>query len=377
MSSSPIAAFAARLVFVAAVASFAANLTACGADGGLSSDLQPGPPTSAPPGDVVIYAAMAQGNRIDAFRLGADGLMPSEPFDTIFVSNPRRLALADGVLYATLFDRVISMKLGSDGSLPSSATSTTSNRSDYDPVDLEVNGGILYVASAGLGRVQSFELEADGSLPFEPSGSGTGEFPGDYSSLERNGEFLYAGARESQFIDVFFLDEDGNVPAEAEPQVPQDRIALPEDIVIRDNILYVTSASDISIRAYRIQPNGFLAGEEDSRTRNEEFYSDILLDGDTLVAAAYNAGRIDFYTISPNGMLPEERPFLKTQQDPSSYPAHMIMADGILYVAQAGLDRIDAYALDGDGLPPRYPTSSTTPARGDSLPLHLAMYRLD
>lgn len=379
MSFPTVAARTARFLVFAMVVATGANLAACGASGGISSDLPPGPPTQAPPGDLVIYAAMANGNRIDAFRLGSDGLLPSQPFSSIFVTNPRRLAIAGDVLYATLNDRVISIQLGADGSLPNEPSARTIVREDYDPIDLEVRDNILYVAAAGLGNVQSFELAGNGNIPLEPTGAGTGQYPADYASLALYGDYLYSGSRQTDYIDMWILKGDGNIPLEAELQDPQDAIALPDDIEIRDGVLYVTSASDQSIRAYKLLPNGFLPGDYTSRTKGEEYYSDILFDGNTLYAAAYNAGRIDLYSVSPNGQLPEEKPFRETQEDPSSYPAHMLMNGGILYVAQAGLNRVDAYVLDGNGLPPAYPSSSTTPAPApiDSYPLNLALYHLN
>jgi len=377
MSFLPAAARTARLLPFALAAAIAANLVSCGSDDGTDSFLPPGPSTQAPPGDVVLYASMARGNRIDAYRLGSDGLMPRDPFDTIFVENPRRLAVANGVLYATLDEQIISMRLGPDGSLPSVPTSSTLSRERYDPIDLLVRDNVLYVAASGLGFVQSFEIDENGNLPFEPSSIGQGEFASDFLSLALNGPYLYSGARDTQFIDVFLLRQDGNVPPRAEPQEPADNISLPDDIEIRDNILYVTSASDRSVRAYIIQPNGFLSGKQDSRTGTEEYYSDILLDGNTLYAAAYNAGRIDLYTIEPDGMLPGDGPFFRTKADPASYPSRMIMNDGILYVAQAGLNRVDAYVLDANGFPPNFPSSSTTPFPGQSLPLDLALYELN
>ncbi|MFN2427883.1 MAG: beta-propeller fold lactonase family protein [Candidatus Binatia bacterium] len=377
MSFPCIAAPALRLLCFALILTAGANLTSCGADGGKDSFLPPGPATQAPPGNLVLYVAMARGNRIDAYRLGTDGLLPEDPFDTLFVVNPRRLAVENGVLYATLFDRVISARLGADGSLPVEPTSTTFTRDDYEPVDLELRDNILYIASSGLGLVQSFELDDNGDLPFEPSGTGQSEFAADFLSLELDGPYLYSGARDTQFIDVFLLDQDGNVPELAEPQEPQDNISLPDDIEIRDGVLYVTSAGDRSIRAYIIQPNGFLGGKQDSRTGTEEYYSDILLDGDTLYAAAYNAGRIDLYNILPDGMLTPQGPFRSTKSDPASFPSQMTMRGGILYVTQAGLNRVDAYVLDANGLPTQFPSSSTTPLQGASLPLDLALHELN
>jgi 6-phosphogluconolactonase (cycloisomerase 2 family) len=365
-----------RLLVVPLALAAGTSLPSCGTDGGVSAFLPPGPPTQAPPGDIVVYAAMAIGSRIDAFRLGEDGLMPEEPFDSIYLTNPRRLAIANGVLYASLFDRVVSIRLGADGSLPNVPTGISAARTDYDPIDVIVRDNILYVAGSGLGVVQSFELDENGDIPVDPDAVGTGEFSSDFSSLALEGDYLYAGARDTQLVELFLLEQDGNVPEQAEAQEPDDNIALPEDIAIRDGILYVTSASDRSIRAYRIQPNGFLAGEEDSRTKSEEYYSDIFLEGDTLYAAAYNAGRIDLFNVSPDGMLPEEAPFFKTQADPTSYPARMILHRGILYVTTAGHNRIDAYVIGSNGIPPMYPTSSTTPT-ANSLPLDIAIHELD
>src|SRR5688572_14010243 len=92
-----------RFLVVPLALAASAGLPSCGSDGGATAFLPPGPPTQQPPGDIVLYAAMSIGNRIDAFRLGTDGLLPQHPFDSIHVENPRRVLVANGVLYATLF----------------------------------------------------------------------------------------------------------------------------------------------------------------------------------------------------------------------------------------------------------------------------------
>ncbi len=378
MPTIPTTARSARSLPLAILFAAVLWLPSCGTDGGVSAFLPPGPPTQAPPGDKVLYVAMAAGDRIDAFRLGTDGLLPEYPFDTIFVDNPRRLLVVGDTLYATLFNRVVSMRLGDDGSLPTFPTSTTDPNSAFDGVDMVARDDMLYVASSGFGLVQSYAIEDDGDLSFLPTGSGEGQYSSDFLSLAMNGDYLYSGARDTQIIEVFLLEQDGRVPAAAEPAEPYDSISLPDDIEIRDDILYVTSASDRCIRAYRIDAAGFIGNDYDSRTKTEEYYSDILLAGDTLYATAYNAGRIDLYDVDANGMLPEEKPFVKTQGDPSSYPSQMVLDDGILYVAQAGHNRVDAYVLNQNGEPPAYPSSSTTPAPDvESLPLDLVLYQLD
>ena len=42
----------------------------------------------------------------------------------------------------------------------------------------------------------------------------------------------------------------------------------------------------------------------------------------------------------------------------------MILDNTILYVAQQGYGRIDAYLLEGDGTMPRFPSSSPTQIHG-------------
>jgi 6-phosphogluconolactonase (cycloisomerase 2 family) len=379
MRSKQVAARAARILVLGAVVAIGANLAACGGSGGISADLPPGPPTKAPPGNLVLYVAESQGNRINAYRLGTDGLLPSKPFDTIAVNNPRRLALGDGVLYATLDTRIVSMTLGPNGELPTVPTSLTVGADNLDPMDIKYRDGIIYVASRGLERVQSYVLASDGALPAVATGAGTGQYPADYGSLALDGDYIYSGSRQTQFIDMFILKNDGNVPLDAEKQDPQDSIALPDDIEIRDGFLYVTSASDKSIRAYRLMNNGFLPGDYNSRTKTEEYFSDMVLSGNILYTSAYDKGQIDLFTINPGGSLPEEPPFAQTQDDPQSFPSQMLLNDGILYVAQAGWNRVDAYVLNAQGVPPAYPSSSTRPASKNELlfPLGMALYNLN
>jgi len=352
-------------------------VSACGAGGGTSTELPAGPPTSAAPGNLVLYVAMAQGDRIDAYRLGVDGLLPSNPFDTIFVENPRRLAIADGVLHAALGDRIISLTLGEDGSLPAEPSAESEFLDNYEPNEIIVENGVLYVAATGRLRVESYRLDENNLIPTTPTGSGTGSFRGNYVSLELTDGILYAGARRTSNIDVFVLEEDGDVPTAAEDVDPQDRVALADEIVVRDGILYVTSGTDKSIRAYRIRNDGTLPDDFQSRTATEEFYSAMLLNGDLLYASAYNAGRIDVYDIDANGMLPEESPTFRTAADPASYPNELLLHGGILYAAQAGLDRVDAFIIDQNGLPASFPSSSTRPQEADSFPADLAMHELD
>ena len=377
---SRIAARAARFSAFALLVPLALNLTACGISDGVNSFLPPGPATTAPPGDTVIYVAQTIADRIDAFRLGTDGLLPKDPFDTIVVANPRRLVVSRGVLYASLEDRVVSINLDTNGGMPNTPSSSTlpkdGSENLYLPVEIVVRPGLLYVAASGTQRVESYSLTASGDIEPSPTGVGQGEFPANYASLALHNGFLYSGARSTARIDSFLLNENGSVPVLAEPQDPQDNIPLPDDIVIRGDVLYITSSGDRSVRAYELNDNAFLPGDYSSRTASVEYYENIMLSGNQLYAAAYNAGRIDVFSIDADGMLPEEKQLFSTHGDPGAYPADMVLDEGVLYVAQGGLNRVDAYVLGSDGFPSDYPTSSTGPTDEETYPISLALYRL-
>jgi len=90
MSRKSFGARALRLLVVPLAFAAGTSLPSCGTDGGVSAFLPPGPPTQAPPGDIVIYrnnelkAQVADAEVGQPDRVGARGLEP-EP-------HPRRVA---------------------------------------------------------------------------------------------------------------------------------------------------------------------------------------------------------------------------------------------------------------------------------------------
>ena len=333
-------------------------LTACGTGGGTSTQLPRGEPTTAAPGDKVVYATLAQGDQVAAFRLGQDGLLPAAPFSTFDIENPRRVVLGDGVLYVAGDDRVVALSLGADGSLPAQPTSQVTPNRNIDPVALLLLDGVLYVAFENQFRVQAFILES-GQLPPDPSSS-SGTAQSDYRSLAVFDGFLYAGAEQSARIDTYRIQPDGTLPAMPEPQLPDTTIFLPEDIVIRDGTLYAIAQARESIQAYEIRANGLLPAEPDSRTGRNARYARLLLDGDRIYATAFTRGGIHVFQLDPvDGSLTLGPPFFRTAADAASFPIAMRLDNGIIYVAQAGLGRIDAYIVNGDGSLSLFPSSST------------------
>lgn len=308
----------------------------------------------------MLYAAHANADRVDAYRLGTDGLLPAKPFSSINILNPRRLLVANGVLFIAGRNQVFSVVPGADGSLPSKPTSSSFERTNILAMEMVVANNKLYVALSGANAIEAYPIDANGRIPSAPSSFGVGLTLSDYRALALTGNRLYASARTTAKVDLFVLEANGELPELPENQEPDIFAALPDDIVVRDGILYLTSGTDVDVQAFVLRPNGLLNEEPDAETKGAEFYNDLILDGNLIYAAGFSAGRIDVYALDPVSKLPpEEKAIGETEQDVEAYPSGLTLRDGILYVAQAGHGRIDAFAVDRNGIPPKFPTSST------------------
>jgi hypothetical protein len=309
---------------------------------------------------LVLYVALAEGDRVDAYHLGTDGLLPDKPFSSINMQNPRRLLVSDGILFIAGRNQIFSVLLGADGALPQSPTSATLERIDMEAIEMITANGKLYAAVSGFNSVEAYPIDANGRLPESPSSFGTGTSLSDYRTLALSGNFLYAGARSTARVDVFLLKAGGELPDEPEPQEPDIFAALPDDIVIRDGILYLTSGSDAAVQGYILRDNGLLNEDPDAETNDTNFYNDLILDGDLIYAAALSAGSVDTFALDPVTKLPlEADPLGSTEVDPEAFPSGLTLRDGILYIAKAGHNRIDAHVINADGLPAGFPSSST------------------
>ncbi len=356
-------------------------VSACDVGGGTSTELQPGPPTSAPPGDTVLYVAFAEGDAVAAYRLGTDGLLPEQPFDVIFLDNPRRLTIAGDVLYVSIRDSVVSIPLATDGSLPDLPGGRTQPRGFYDPYDTIVANGKIYVAAAGPSRIDVFDLDANGNVGLDPSSTGDSLAFFEYNALAMADGYLYAGAIDGAQIDTYAINADGSIGADPEQQEPDTRVFFPEAITVRDGVLYTTDEDEGALFAFVIESNGLLPPDPTTQTlRAREFYRDLLIVDDRAYAAAFHRGRIDTYRIGTvdgvPDMFPEEAALSMTESDAATYPRGLVTKDGVLYVALAGRARVDAYILDAGGIPARFPSSSTTARPEFDLPIDLALYEL-
>lgn len=352
-----------RVCAFAIAAVTALTALGCGAGGGKEREVPPGPATSAPPGNVVMYVSEGQGNRVAAYRLGTDGLPPAEPFSTIPLINPRRLLLVDDVLYVCLIDNVVSIEIEPDGSLPDLPTSITPPIAGIDAIDMVKVGDVLYVALEGLRVVAAYPLQ-NGQLTSE-SLSFSGTNLSDYRSIANRGPFIYAAAASSQRVDTYIINENGSLDDEPIPQVPQTLVGLPQDMVIVDDNLYIVDGNRRRIYQYQFLNTGLLPEDPLTETKDEDFYAQLIVEGGIIYASGFNIGQIDLYGVDPiSGGIVSERPFYSTFQDVAAYPNGMGLRDGILYVTQSGRDRVDAYILGVDGVPSSFPSSSTDAISG-------------
>ena len=333
--------------------------------------MPPGEPTTAPPGDLVVYASLSHAEQIVGYRLGSDGLLPRDPFTSVDLADkPRTMVLSDNFLYVLLDDRVISFSIEPDGTLPSVPTSETAPLNDPGGVDMLLQNDVLYVAFEDLNRVYAYRL-VFGLLPSDPI-SISGTSTSDYRSLVATNDFLYAASLGDARVDTYRILSDGSLPPAPEAQEPDTNVFRPEDMVIRGRTLYAITQSRERIEAFDIQTNGLPDDDFDSRTNSEQRYARLLLDGDLLYASGLSLGRIDVYRINSDGSLSKDPPFGRTAKDTSAFPIGMALEVGIIYVAQSGLDRIDAYILNADGSPAAFPSSSTDQI-SDSFPIDVAV----
>jgi hypothetical protein len=334
----------------------------CGAGGGGTKTALPsGPPTSAPPGDKVIYASLSHDDAVVAYRVGTDGFLPGDPFDSIALEKPRQVLVVGDILYVAQEDVVSSIQLLPDGSLPDSPTATTAPVNNGNASRMIVFNNMLYVSWEDVDRIYAYPLSA-GHVSAEPI-SISGDSGTNYNPIVRVGPYIYAGTRNQARIDAYRLFPSGALNSVPEEQDPEARIFDCKDIVHKAGILYAIEQDDRRIVTFTIQGGGRLPDEPDSETQSSQTYAYLLLDGeDRLYASAFNDGRIDLYIIPPGGLFtekPRQGEVAHTWSDTASFPTQMIIDRGILYVSQMGIGRIDAYVLGSDGAPPDFPSSST------------------
>ena len=349
---------------IAALALSVTVLSACGG-GGEGILTCPGPSTAGP-SNLVLYVNQAQGHKIEAYRVRADGLLPAEAFSSIDVEDPRNILLVGNVLYVATQSQVLSIRLASDGSFPAAATGETTALTNSAPTDMVVSNGILYVAAEGQRVVIAYELDGNGDVSSDVFASG-GDAISNYVSLaidEPNG-FLYAGASGKAMVDAYEISGTGEIGPDPLEQDVTTTIITPDKILINDSTMYVVEREILRIVGFHLDGTGMLPEEPVFQTRGVGRYAHMVIQDDMLYATAQKLGRIDVYELDPgDGSFVDENPIFSTEEDAFTQPIGIGLTNSMMYIAQSGLDRIDSYPLDGSSLPSMLPNSCTDTSAG-------------
>lgn len=345
-------------------------------------------------------------------------------------TNPRRVVpnpKDPTILYVATQDRVQVVKLRSGGGSACIAETKSDQEvvpgsDNSDPVDMVVDptigNGVLYVAGRGSNRVDAYTIADDGTIPQLPSSCIVGGGNQDFTSLAPMGDGFFAAGGSVQIeihprVQGQFLPEpDPNATATPTPAAtaspspdpdatpgPTDPSPAPSTCIdarlvstpistigsaIVTQMFFEASpskplgelfvAEEVSERLFTFPVNadGVINGSDSSSTKRAGVYQRMIrhLSGtsDVIYSSVYNEGRVDVFRLE-NGLLPSET-FSRSAEDPHTLPVGLVVNGPILYVAQAGVDRVDGFRIRSDGGLPDEPATSTAPptdAAGNSL----------
>jgi 6-phosphogluconolactonase (cycloisomerase 2 family) len=351
------------------------------------------------------------------YRLGSTGRFLEDPDNpgtalgpeqTIATAdNPRRVLVSPAdprIVYVATNERVQVFRLAPAGGSRCIAQTRSEReadpraRNDLDPVDFAldptIGNGVLYVAGRGSNRIDAYPIADDGTIGAEPASCIIGASDAEYTSLSLlTRDFVAASGRTR--IEIFRRVEGlfpPPTPAPSSTPTPAPTpgcfgvqlVSIPVSFIgaaIVTDTAFTPSSSmpigelfiseEVSRRlfTFNIDANGTINGKETSSTKRDGFYQDLLLrdvGSDRLVyASVFQEGRVAVFRLE-NGLLPES-PFSKTEKDPKTLPVGLaIDASGtFLYVAEAGVGRIDGFRLQPDGGIGSVPETSTEPVTID------------
>ena len=120
------------------------------------------------------------------------------------------------------------------------------------------------------------------------------------------------------------------------------------------------------IFTFPVTPDGEIQDDDSSSTNRAGVYQRMLRhphpSGPLLYSSVFNEGRVDVFRLE-DGVLPNET-FSRTAEDPNTLPVGLAIdgpTGGILYVTQAGANRVDGFRIRDDGGLPDEPVTSTAP----------------
>lgn len=326
---------------------------------------------------------------------------------------PRRLLVANGVLYVAETDRVEAFSIGPKGGLTRLESTTPKGR--MNPHDLAVSddGTTLYVPRREQSQIVSYKIGANG-FEFGPNGTaGADDYDscvhrrtrGDnaagrqlWESMAVRGNRLYVSLRASGAgVRVYTLRDDNSFPSQQSPgtkatvcRANEDGISNydekrglggPRTFVLGDDAVYVQRVGRRWLTRYELETDGANQGlfkkngtnkkgeavaKPTSRTVRTSLYDDLIAANQAIIGSVFARGRVDSFLLNSDGELPRRRT-KATKENLVETPVR-IRADmntRTLYVPGGDLDRIQAYRLRDDGeLASTEPFSETDAVKG-------------
>jgi hypothetical protein len=369
-------------------------------------------PTPGPGGGCDIGNGNTRG--LALYRLGANGLFLADaanpgiaaaPETTIGTAdNPRRVLVSPTdptIVYVATNERLQVFRLAPGGGshciaqTRSEREADPSVKNDLDPVDFAldptIGNGILYVAGRGSNRIDAYPIAADGTIPDVPASCIIGATRAEYTALSLlSHDFVAASGRER--IEIFRRVEGLFPPPTPAPSatatpVPKSNcfggqlVSIPVSFlgasIVTDTLFTPSSSAPIGalfvseevsrrLFTFNVDAGGTIAGKETSSTKRDGFYQNMLRrdvgSQSLLYASVFQEGRVAVFQLA-NGLLPEFA-FNKTEKDPKTTPVGLAIdgpAGTILYVAEAGVGRLDGFRIQPDGSLSRVPDTSTEP----------------
>lgn len=348
-------------------------------------------------GASILYATAATPGRVDAFCLDeSGGILPEPVFQTSVGdvpdnAQPRRLLVANGVLYVAEVDRVEAFRIGTTGGLR--RIGGTKPDQGTRPLDLLVANGMLYVTEGGAGRVTAYPLDADGA-PAENftscilSGGGL-----SYQRFVMDGSLLYVSASGLPGdVEVHAIGADGSLastgdackllvngkrPARTAPLSERGRLQNPKALALLNGVIYVAERESKVVAAFKLTNGLFTPPVRVTKTKKRyqkplsvtaagPIYEAMVTHGDSLLLSVFGKGRVDSFRVRPTGKVPKG-PSATTEADVRMSPVGLLSPAGknIVYVAAGALDRVVAYRLKKNGVVAEgQPFSETTEQTG-------------
>jgi hypothetical protein len=301
-------------------------------------------------GTTMLYATSQGPPGIDGFCLSANGALPGTP--TVHVDThgdqPRRLVVANGVLYVAEVDRVEAYSVGARGGL--TRIGTTRIRKGMGPRDLAVSadGTLLYVPDRSLPSVVAYPLP----LGAPPDGSEftsciEGRLEAGYQHIEVDGTLLYVSSTTEGTtggrMEIYRINADGGLPkprvdenydcrlATDDPPDPalvaeRKQLRRPKAFVIVNGILYVEELNRKRISAFQLVDGLFSPPtyadrknqkpRPDSTTNLQVTYQGLVHHLSTLLGTQFPRGRVDAYRLGDDGRLPKQPTAMTSSTSP-------------------------------------------------------------